>query len=67
MNYLQIIPEYTANFDNLKINWFKKSLLYYNDIINSISIIIEVIMLKYKLKLKRIEIDKLKLKIIINN
>nr|QBM31487.1 hypothetical protein [Arthrobotrys musiformis] len=57
---------FKANFDNLKVDWFKKSLVYYNDIINSMSIIIKAIMLRYKLKLIRLDINKLKLKFIIS-
>nr|QID02796.1 hypothetical protein [Orbilia oligospora] len=57
---------FKANFDNLKVDWFKKSLVYYNDIINSMSNIIKAIMLGYKLKLIRLDINKLKLKFIIS-
>nr|YP_009663677.1 hypothetical protein [Dactylella tenuis]QCW06816.1 hypothetical protein [Dactylella tenuis] len=57
---------FKANYDYLKEDWFKKSLVYYNDIINSISKIIKVIMLVYKLKLRRLDIDKLELRNIIS-
>nr|QCW06903.1 hypothetical protein [Drechslerella brochopaga] len=56
---------FKANFNNLKVDWFKKSLVYYNDIIYSISKILKVVMLGYKLKLKRLDINKLILKNII--
>lgn len=59
------IKFFQTNHEYLK-DWFRKSLIYYNDIVSSISKIIKVIMLRYKLKLKRLDINKLKLRSVIS-